>query len=164
MNKEESLKKILSAYFKKKYVEKKISKAQEEYNKNKYYGKKKAMSDRIVIYNKKRKRDPIYRIIDNLSQRTIKLIKDQKDKMKMTHMQLIGCKPKELKAHLEKQFKIDMTFDNYGAWEVDHIKPIDKFDLKDSTEILKCFHYSNLQPLWLEENRSKSNKYTSIDT
>jgi hypothetical protein len=42
-----------------------------------------------------------------------------------------------------------MTFENYGEWEIDHMTPISKFNLKD---------YKNLQPLWMIDNRKKSNK------
>lgn len=52
-----------------------------------------------------------------------------------------------------------MTRENYGEWHIDHIKPISKFDLNDENEQKKCFHYTNLQPLWASENIKKSDKY-----
>ena len=74
-------------------------------------------------------------------------------------MELIGCNEEELKLHLEKQLKDDMNFDNYGEWEIDHIKPISLFDLNNENELLECFNYKNLQPLWQIDNQIKHNKY-----
>lgn len=72
---------------------------------------------------------------------------------------LIGCPIKELWEHLEKQFKPGMRRGNYGIeWEVDHILPCANFDLTDPEQQKKCFHYSNLQPLWRSDNRSKGSK------
>ena len=49
-----------------------------------------------------------------------------------------------------------MNWQNYGTWHVDHIKPVKKFDLRIEKERQKCFHYSNLQPLWAKENMKKA--------
>jgi hypothetical protein len=50
-----------------------------------------------------------------------------------------------------------MSWSNYGEWEIDHIIPCDYFNLANEEEQKICFHYLNLQPLWKNENRSKSN-------
>ena len=42
--------------------------------------------------------------------------------------------------------------------EIDHIRPCYAFDLTDPKQQKKCFHYSNLQPLFKDDNRRK-NKY-----
>jgi hypothetical protein len=76
----------------------------------------------------------------------------------------IGCALAELSAHLEKQFKNGMTWQNYGQWHIDHIIPCAKFDLTDSEQQRKCFHFSNLQPLWAIENIVKSNKLVFVPT
>ena len=52
-----------------------------------------------------------------------------------------------------------MNFDNYGVWEIDHIKPVASYDLNNNNEIIQCFNYKNLQPLWKDENIKKSDKY-----
>lgn len=62
---------------------------------------------------------------------------------------LLGCTITECKQYLEKQFQPEMTWDNHGnVWEIDHIKPCSKFDLTNIEEQQKCFHYTNLQPLF----------------
>lgn len=75
-----------------------------------------------------------------------------------TTEQLTGCSFEYLKSHLENLFKPGMTWDNYGEWEIDHILPCVSFDLTITANQEKCFHYSNLQPLWGIENRSKGAK------
>lgn len=68
---------------------------------------------------------------------------------------LLGCSIEQLKQHLENRFKKGMNWANYGKWEIDHIRPCASFDLSKTEEQLKCFHYSNLRPLWKHENRRK---------
>jgi len=68
-----------------------------------------------------------------------------------------------LEAWLEIQFQSGMTWDNWGktgwdGWEIDHIRPCASFDLSDLEQQKQCFHWTNLQPLWSAENRSKSGK------
>jgi len=70
-------------------------------------------------------------------------------------MKLVGCSIDKLKEHLQKHFKSDMSFSNYGKWHIDHIKPCASFDLRKKSEQRKCFNYKNLQPLWAKENLSK---------
>jgi hypothetical protein len=73
-------------------------------------------------------------------------------------IKLVGCNPKFLKKHIEKQFDSDMTWNNYGknGWHIDHIKPCVSFNLLNYEEQKKCFHYTNLQPLWARDNLSKN--------
>lgn len=72
----------------------------------------------------------------------------------------LGCSIEELKAHLEAQFKPGMTWGNwsYEGWHIDHIKPLASFDLTDRKQFLQACHYTNLQPLWAEENMKKGDR------
>jgi hypothetical protein len=74
---------------------------------------------------------------------------------------LIGCGFKTLMKHLEKQFVSGMSWNNYGrdGWSIDHIKPCKLFDLTKKEEQFKCFHYTNLQPLWHIDNLQKGDRY-----
>ena len=36
----------------------------------------------------------------------------------------LGCSIQELKRHLERQFAAGMSWDNYGEWHIDHIRPL----------------------------------------
>lgn len=53
-----------------------------------------------------------------------------------------------------------MNWGNHGleGWHIDHIIPCNAFDLSDESQQKKCFHFSNLQPLWAFENLSKGDR------
>ena len=104
-----------------------------------------------------RKKNVSYRIFTNLRKRISKAIR-RNTKSKSTR-KLINCSIEFLKKHLETQFQDNMTWNNYGEWHIDHIKPCASFDLSKPEEQHKCFHYGNLQPLWAKENLSKGSKY-----
>jgi len=70
----------------------------------------------------------------------------------------LGCSIEDLKRHLESQFQPGMSWENYGEWHIDHIKPLSKFDLTDLIELQKACNYTNLQPLWAVDNIKKSDK------
>ena len=57
-----------------------------------------------------------------------------------------------------------MTWENHGryGWHIDHIMPCSSFDLTDPEQQKKCFHYTNLQPLWAHENMSKGAKIPNM--
>ena len=124
----------------------------------KYYSDKRRVNKQIQIYTDLREDDVIYKIFDNLANRINDELKKRNVTRKSSYMELLGCKPEELKIYLEKKFQEGMSYDNYGKWQVDHIFPISKVDFDDNEKICACFHYKNLQPLWSEENRKKFNK------
>jgi hypothetical protein len=75
-------------------------------------------------------------------------------------IELLGCDIEFYKQYLEQQFQPDMSWENHGTlWEIDHIKPCASFDLTYETQQKECFHYSNTQPLYHSDNRSKGAKY-----
>jgi hypothetical protein len=77
-------------------------------------------------------------------------------------IELLGCSGDELRRHLESLFAGGMGWENYGRghgkWHIDHIIPCSAFDLERAEHQRRCFHFSNLQPMWAEENLAKSNK------
>jgi len=68
---------------------------------------------------------------------------------------LVGCSIEFLMGWLEKSFTEGMTWNNYGEWHIDHIIPCAAFDLTIEENQMKCFHYTNLQPLWAIDNIMK---------
>ena len=74
-------------------------------------------------------------------------------------IEYLGCSIGDYCNYLEQQFTKEMNWGNYGKyWEIDHILPIASFDLNNTEEMYKCFHYNNTQPLSRKENREKSDK------
>ena len=76
----------------------------------------------------------------------------------------LGCDIKYFMEYFQKKMDlfnkfsdIEMTWDNI---HIDHIKPISSFNLDDKDEFLDCCHYTNMQPLLVEINLSKSCKWT----
>ena len=97
------------------------------------------------------------RMIRNLRSRLTSLVSGGK---KSSHMaELLGCPAEHLRSHLEVQFKGGMTWDNYGkVWHVDHKIPVSAFDVENPAELRTCFHFSNLQPMFADENIRKGGK------
>jgi hypothetical protein len=122
-------------------------------------------AERKLAYIARCRLDVKFRVLTYLRSRLNKVLKHNiKSK---TTSQLIGCSMETLKAHLEKQFKPGMCWSNHGTgfngkgmqqWHIDHIIPCCKFDLSNPKEQRKCFHYTNLQPLWAKENLQKARR------
>lgn len=74
-------------------------------------------------------------------------------------IELIGCTWEFLEWHIEQQFAHGMTWENRGLWHVDHIRPCSSYDLTNPEQQKRCFHYSNLRPLWAKDNLSKGHKW-----
>ena len=108
-------------------------------------------------YNKNRKIvDPIYNLKHLMNSRMRIFMKSQNITKKNKTFEIVGCSPKELKEHLENQFKNGMTWDNQGEWHIDHIIPLSSGNTEE--EIIKLCHYTNLQPLWAIDNMKKGSK------
>ena len=70
-------------------------------------------------------------------------------------LSVVGCSMSELRSHIERQFKRGMTWANYGkAWHIDHIEPI--AELVKRGHAYRANHFTNLRPLWAEDNLAKS--------
>ena len=71
-------------------------------------------------------------------------------------IEYLGCNALYFKNYIQSKMTDEMTLDNI---HIDHIKPINAFNLNDHDEFLKCCHYSNFQPLLARDNRQKRNKW-----
>eukprot|EP00466_Bigelowiella_natans_P013998 jgi/Bigna1/56912/estExt_Genewise1Plus.C_1460009 len=103
--------------------------------------------------------DPLGYLQSTVSNAVRGALKANKSKSSIKYL---GTTIKEYKKYLESKFKEGMTWENYGMWEIDHITPIRyKAGGKapDLEEVIKRLHYTNTQPLWATENRSKGNRF-----
>lgn len=79
--------------------------------------------------------------------------------------QLLGCSLDDFRIYLESRWQVGMHWGNYGnkqgQWSIDHIIPCAIFDLSKAEHQRRCFHFSNMQPLWHVENLSKHKKVTT---
>jgi hypothetical protein len=109
---------------------------------------------------RKRHTDPIYKLISNFRTAIYIVLKENKLDKYSNYFNMVGYSAEQLKEHLEKRFKDDMSWENYGEWHIDHIKPISSFVFEsvDDKEFKECWSLNNLQPMWGVENIKKSNK------
>ena len=161
-----NLDKIKSYYFKnldkiKKYHKKyqienrdRINEVKKKYNlKNKIKIRKNKKEWKIKNWRENEE----FRLKENLRHRIYMALKGTV-KSKKT-MDLLGTSIDNLWIHLEKTFKSGMNKKNYGKiWHVDHKIPCAAFDLTKPNEQIKCFHFTNLQALFVKENLSKGAK------
>ena len=76
---------------------------------------------------------------------------------------LVDCSFENFINYFKSKMTVDMKWEDVmnGKIHIDHIKPCSSFDLSKPEEQKKCFHFTNLQPLWAKDNISKSNKLTT---
>jgi hypothetical protein len=104
------------------------------------------MDTDILYYLKHISRKRIYNFLKKKE-----LIKNNKT------FDIIGCSPEFLKNYIENLFSDGMSWEIMGKKiHIDHIIPLSS--AKTEEQIYKLCHYSNLQPLWAEDNIKKSNK------
>ena len=78
-----------------------------------------------------------------------------------TFLKHFGCSGRVFIQRFERYFEKHpgMGWNNYGAWHMDHIKPMKEFSLKTKASRKLCNHYSNLRPEWAKFNMKKAAKY-----
>jgi hypothetical protein len=116
----------------------------------------KCMSCRARWESHRKKTDKQYRLIHSIRNRIRMAIK--KNIKSGRSLELLGCDIHFFKDYISQMFKVGMSWDNHGKWHIDHIRPCSSFDLSKPNEQKACFHYSNLQPLWKNENLKKGSK------
>ena len=135
----------------------------EYYQTNKEYFKeyRQANKERIKESKKeyqrnRRKTDPLFKMCGNLRNRTLIAFKNKGYSKNTKTQEMLGVDWEIAKQHIERQFAKGMNWDNYGEWHIDHIIPLASANNKE--ELMKLCHYTNLQPLWAEDNLSKKDK------
>lgn len=106
--------------------------------------------DKVREYHKIQiKINPQYKLRKVLRIRLYQALKAQNSTKSNKTFNLLGCFIEQFKQYIEQQFLPEMNWSNHGTvWEIDHIKPCSSFNLTDPKEQAKCFHYTNMQPLF----------------
>jgi hypothetical protein len=102
--------------------------------------------------------DPIYKLKKSMRRRICAFLKQKGYKKTSNSFEMVGCSPNDLKKYIEAQFTERMSWENHGfyGWHIDHKIPLASGKTKE--EVIKLFHYTNLQPLWWIDNLNKKDK------
>jgi len=72
---------------------------------------------------------------------------------------LLGCSRAFFISYIKSRLVDGMTMENYGrVWQLDHIIPCKKFNLHLKKDRLKCFDYTNYQPMFAHQNAVKQGR------
>lgn len=166
--KEKALKKRdkLLEYNKKYYSENR------EYHLNykKEYQKKEIYKEYQRRYKKeRRKKDSLFNLTCRMRSIINESLRRNKFTKKSNTQKIIGCEFLELKNYIESKWETWMNWENYGSyngnldygWDVDHITPLSS--AKNEEELLKLFHYTNLQPLCSKINRDVKRNINNLN-
>lgn len=103
------------------------------------------------------KTDPLYKLRRLLRGRLWLALRGKSKKG--SGVRSLGCTVEFFKLYLESLFQPGMSWENWGEWHLDHIRPLAAFDLTDEGQLAIACNYKNLQPLWSTENLRKGSKH-----
>lgn len=105
-------------------------------------------------FHAKKKNNPSFALSLTLRCRIRRAIKAQSGVKAKKSFDLLGCSIEHARKHIEAQFEPGMGWENYGrnGWHLDHVVPCSSFDLRNPKHQQRCFHYSNLRPVWERDN------------
>ena len=125
---------------------------------------KQELNRRANIRMRKFLSDPRNRMSNRMSCAVKRLLHGQK---KGRHWEdLVGYTIDDLRAHLERLWEPDMTWENYGksGWHIDHVKPITAFryDSYEDADFKTCWALENLMPRWCTTEIAKAHGSAAI--
>ena len=90
-----------------------------------------------------------------------RIVKNVEAMLDKTFINSFGCSKQTFVKRFEKEFEKNpgMTWKNYGAWHMDHIKPLGSFLLDTKANRKLANLYTNLRPIWATVNMKKGSKY-----
>jgi hypothetical protein len=109
-------------------------------------------------FRDRRKSDPVFKLgayTRNMLRRVLRATGEVK---KGSTRDILGYDGTQLKAHIEAQFQPGMTWENYGAWHIDHKIPVSLMTLYGVNDPATINALSNLQPMWALDNLVKGNR------
>lgn len=110
-----------------------------------------------------RSKNPSRRISQLVSSNISKLLSSLRTRKCSNSAKLLGMNGSDFMDYLVNHTSNKdglFTCENYGkVWHVDHIRPLASFDLTDYEQQKIAFHYTNCQPLSVEDNLKKSSRW-----
>ena len=110
----------------------------------------------VAYHRKKRAEDPMFALRFKLRSMVNKAVHRFGYTKRSRTQETLGCSWAEFVLHIERLFQPGMTWENRGEWHIDHIIPL--ASAKTEEDVIRLNHYTNLQPLWAEDNLRKSDK------
>jgi len=127
-----------------------------------YYSlnKSKKLNQNKVWRKNKKQTDSNFRFKCNISKQFWMVLSNGKGKNGKKTTEILNCLGytlNDLKLHLKNKFLEGMSWDNYGKWHLDHIKPVCSFNFSSiqDEDFKLCWALENLQPLWAVDNLKK---------
>jgi hypothetical protein len=103
--------------------------------------------------------DPIFRLKHTCRNRIQNAFNTKDMKKSDKTVKYLNCSIPELIDWFKFCFTLEMTLENHGEyWHMDHVIPINLFNLNDPEQIKLCFSWYNVSPLQANENMSKSDR------
>lgn len=129
-----------------------------------YRAKPSTKAQRSEYQAERARNNPQVRIKMVLAQRIRFALKNSQTSRAGRTWDLLGCDEKFFRSWISHQFANGMSWENHGknGWHFDHIIPCASFDLTKPEEQRKCFHWSNIQPLWAIDNMRKNDNLFPI--
>ncbi len=70
--------------------------------------------------------------------------------------ELTSTNKENFRLHINKFLLPEMTLENFGKfWSLDHIVPVELFDLNNTEDLKICYHFLNFMPMINNDNRLK---------
>lgn len=111
---------------------------------------------RASQHKRRNELDPLYRFKRAIRRSTGRCFSYVTEKKRQQCESYLGTTWDKAKKHIESQFANVMNWDNYGEWHIDHITPL--ANAETEADVIRLSHYTNLQPLWAEDNFAKGAK------
>lgn len=133
-----------------------FKKYQKEYN-----SRPEVIQQRNIKQRERYQNDIQYRLRCIYRARIYQAFKEQGLRKPNKSIRLLDISSQDYQIFLESQFLPPFDWNNQDkVWEIDHIKSISSFDLRDLEQVKECFHYSNTRPIFKTTEIAISYGYT----
>ena len=114
---------------------------------------------RRCYYRRHRDSDPSFVLISRLRSRTNSIFRKVGKRKSMQTEKTLLTTLVECRRFLEAFCTYGLLMAQSTRVHVDHVRPVDSFDMTDPLDVVECFSYANLQLLPAEVNLSKGKQF-----